>query len=34
MFNKDIGIDLLEQAKINGKGNQDNTSFILVKYIK
>lgn len=31
---KDIGIDLLEQAKINGKGNQDNTSFILVKYIK
>ena len=30
---KDIGNDLLNQAKINGEGNQDNTSFILIRYI-
>ena len=30
---KDIGNELLEQAKVNCKGNQDNTSFIIIRYI-
>lgn len=30
---KDIGNKLLEQAKVNCKGNQDNTSFIIIRYI-
>ena len=30
---KDIGNSLLEQAKVNSNGNQDNTSFILIRYI-